>query len=447
MTYKKINMQYKITFLIISQLILTSTTLFGQDTLIQRRYEIQYGTNPNIESGAQSALGLSSLIFDQTSLLIKTKVKSKVGNLFARVGNFGLVQFYFGAQLYATIPHEYFGHYSRAREFGVTPKLKLDFPSLGGDNVFIVPQSMPVLQRQMIVAAGPEVTASIAYKATQQLYSDEYSPNYLGNYLLAGKIIDQYIYLQNNVKPFLENPNKYYQESAAYFARNPVPNDPLSYILALTESYGYYDEFLDKDNIWVQQFPDMSLYTENEFIKDQYNRMKFSYLLTILDPTNLYFLYGNFLYLAKGQTFFKPFMFNIKGVSFMPSVRANLGENGIENYYDVFFKVKNLPSFSVYYRTGGNMFHQTNGFGTEIRKLILTDRIKLNGQFDYWRNERTETDNINVATGINMTDKKNRFSVSGNVGYKSYGHLMGKPFSEGIYGYIGLGMNIEYEKY
>ncbi len=439
-------MKFKITALLFAfYLTLQTSTVFAQDTLVTRHYEIQYGTNPNIETGSQSAIGVSSLLFDQTNRLIKNKIKNKTGNLFARIGNFGLVQFYFGAQLYATIPHEYFGHYSRAKEFGITPKLALNFPSLGGDNIFFVTQNMPVLQRQMISASGPEVTATIAYKATQQLYTDDYSPTYIGNFLLSGKIIDQYIYLQNNVKPFLDNPNGYYKNQADYFKGNPVPNDPLSYVLALTESYGYYDSFLDKNKTWVQQFPDMGVYTQNDFIKDQYKRMKSAYLQTMLDPTNLYFLYANALYLAKGETFFKPFMFQIKNVSFMPSIRANLGENGIENYYDMFFRVKNLPAFSVYYKTGGNMFHQTKGIGTEFRGLKINDRIKINGQLDYWNNERTKTNNFNVATGINLTDRKNLFSIVGNIGYKSYGNLMGKPFSEGVYGFIGLGMNLRYK--
>jgi hypothetical protein len=430
----------------IAQLATNSLDSFGQDTLATRHYEIQYGTNPNIETGSESAIALSSLLFDKTSQLIKNKVKSKTGNAFARMGNFALVQFYLGAPLYATIPHEYFGHFSRAKEFGYTPsKLELYFPAFGGDITLIQNQNMPVLQRQMIPAAGPEVTATIAYKATQKLYTDEYSPSYMATYLLAGKIIDQYIYLENNVKPFLQNANEYYKKETDYLSKKTVPNDPLAYILALTESYGYYDSFLDRNNNWVQKFPDMTVYTQNEFIKDQYKRMKSAYLQTALDPTNFYYLYANALYLVKGKTFFKPFMFKIKNVSFMPSVRANLGENGIENYYDLFFKVKKAPPFSIYYRTGGNMSHQTKGFGTEFRNLSITNRIRLCGQLDYWNNERTKTNNFNIATGINLTDRKNLFSISGNIGYKSYGNLMGKPFGQGIYGYIGLGMNLKYK--
>lgn len=414
---------------------------------VKRHYKIQYGSRPNMESGSESVIGISSIIFDQTNQFIHKKIKNKTANTFARIGNFGVVQFYFGIQLYAAIPHEYFGHYLRAREYGITPKISINFPGLGGDDVFRVKQSTSVLARQMIVAAGPEVTATIAYKATQQLYSNEYSPNYIGNYLLAGKIVDHYAYLQNNVKPFLDDPNQFMKDNSDYFKRNPVPNDPLAYALALTESYGYYDGFLNKDAIWLEKFDDMRVYTQNEFIKDQYKRMKSAYLQTLLDPTNLYFLYGNFLYLVKGQTFFKPFMFKIKEISFMPSVRANLGENGIENYYDVFFKIKNKAPFSVYYRTGGNMFHKTRGGGVEFRNYAISNRIRLDGQLDYWNNERLKSHNYNISTGFNISDRSNIFSFSGNIGYKSEGNLIGKQMRSGFYGFGGIGVNLNVKKY
>ena len=186
--------------------------------------------------------------------------------------------------------------------------------------------------------------------------------------------------------------------------------------MALTESYGYYNSFLNKDSIWVQKLPDIVAYTQNGFIRDQYNRMKTAYLLTALDPANLYFLYANALYLIKGRTFFKPFMFYVKGVSFMPSIRANMAENGIENYYDLFLKIKHLISFSIYYRNGGNMFHHTNGLGVEFRNIKISDMLSLNGQLDYWSNERNKTNNFNLSSGIQLTNKKHLFSIDGNIG-------------------------------
>jgi hypothetical protein len=67
-------MKFKLTTLqIITQLRLNSNFVFGQDTLVNKHYEIQYGTNPNIETGETSAIGISSLLFDKTNRLIKKK--------------------------------------------------------------------------------------------------------------------------------------------------------------------------------------------------------------------------------------------------------------------------------------------------------------------------------------------------------------------------------------
>jgi len=355
-----------------------------------------------------------------------------------------LIQFYFGANLYGTLPHEYYGHFARAKAFGLNPNFTIAFPELGGDVIFKAKQSMPAYERQMIVAAGPEVTATIAYKATQQLYSNVYSPSYSGNYFFVGRFVDNYMYYQTSVKPFRENANKYYAEHKDYFQRNPVPNDPVSYLLGLTEGYGYYNGLISPDSTWVQQLLDMNLYTANSFFKNQANRMKQAYLLTAMDPSNLYFLYANALYILKGQRFFKPFMFRISGVSFMPSVRANMGDIGMENYFDVFFKARKLPPFSIYYRNGGNIIHKLRGAGAEFRHLVLNDRVSLNGQLDYWYNQRNNSNNIHFAAGAYFEDKQHLFFLSGNLGYKSSGNLMGKPLEKGVYGNLGLGLNLRY---
>lgn len=416
---------------------------YCQDTTIIRSYSLLYGSNPNIESGAVSSIGTSSLIFDQLNHSIK-RIKNRPLSFSARLLNFSLLQFYFGSQLYATLPHEYFGHYSRAREFGIESNVQSNFPGIGGSTTLFLSQSIPTIQRQMIMAAGPEVTAEIAYKATQELYSADYVPTYFGNYLLAGKLIDQFFYYQNNVRPFIEDPNKYLIDNRVELQKNPVGNDPFSYTLALTESYGYYDSFLDKKALWVQQFPDMTVYTKNEFIKDQSKRMNTAYLMAALDPTNLYFLYGNALYLITGKSYFRPFMFRLRKVNFMPSVRVNAGELGIENYYDVFFKIKNYPSFNIYYRTGGNLIHHINGFGVSFRKIHLNSRISVDAELDYWNNDRTNKNSFNVSSIWHLSNRNHTMSSLWALGYKSEGNLMGKTFGAGLYGYVGIKLQLKY---
>ena len=400
-----------------------------------------YGSNPNIESGSASAISISSLIFDQINREV-SKIKSKPVNILTRVLNFSIIQNFFGGQIYATIPHEYFGHYLVARNYGIRPELRLNFPALGGDNIFEIKQSIPVQDRMRIVAAGVEVTAMIAHQATRKLYSGSKSPSYSGNFLLAGKILDQYLYLEQNVKPFLENPNRFYDNNANYFNRNPVPNDPLSYILALTESYGYYSDFLDENEIWLQRFSDMSQYTDNEFIKDQYRRMKKAFLFTLLDPTNLYYLIGNSKYLIKGQTFFQPLMINFQKLSIIPGIRANLGPLGVENYYDLFFLFNQTIPLQIYYRNGGNLFHAINGMGAIMENIPVNSRLKIGCQGDFWRNQRNLSNHFNFDLTIRNIDRKNFLTIIAKLGFKSAGSLMGKPFDKGVYGYLGLGLNL-----
>lgn len=418
----------------------------GQDSLNSQHYEIYYGSSPNIESGAVSILNGTSLLFDQTNSLISQGDHNKALGFTLRLGNVVVIQLYGGAFLYGWALHERFGHKARSNEFGIEMELISNFPALGGDDIFIVDHNVPAFERQTIVAGGPEATSFLAYKATQRLYSQEYVGSYIGDYLVVGKLIDGILYIEDEIKPFLEDPNQYYRDNANYFSRNPVPNDPLSYVMALTESYGYYDDFLDKNSIWVQEFPDMGLYTENEFIHDQYDRMKHAYSLTALDPVNLYFLYGNIIYLLKGKDFFKSFMFKINNVAFMPSIRANMGELGAENYFDLFMRINGLAPFNVYYRQGGNMFHQINGVGAEINRMKFTSRISSMFQIDYWKNERNGSNNFNVMTGVEWSNRQNLLSIIGKIGYKDHGILMGKPLRKGVYAYLGLGLNFKYDK-
>lgn len=427
-------------FLIVLFLALTLYFVNAQDT-IKREYIIEYGSLPNIESGAISSIHINSLIFDQ----INKGIQSNHNKWWLRTINFCLFQCYLGIPSYATIPHEFFGHHSRAMEFGINPKMTFSFPAIGGDNIFFVNYNTPAIQRQFIVSAGPELTSQIAYGITKDMYADEAVPSYYGWMLLSGKIIDAYLYTQSNLKSFIENPNQYYKENNEYFGVNPVPNDPLSYALALTERYGYYDNFIDKNSIWVQQFTDMSVY-KNDFLQDQFKRMKTTQLLQLFDPTLLFFIYGNYNYLVKGNPFTKALMFNVSGVKFMPSIRANLGELGAENYFDMFFKIKKMPAFNIYYRQGGNLFHEIKGTGIEIRNInLIKDKLKLSSQLDYWYNEKELQNGLNVYEDIKAYPTK-KWLVKIGIGYKSEGGLMGKPYREGLYGNIGVGLILNYRQ-
>lgn len=423
--------------------VLVCNIAFTQESLIQRYYETSYGTLPNLESGATSVLGLSALAFDQTNYLIENKVENKLLNIASRIANFTFLQLYLGGLFYGTFLHEQFGHHARASEFGLPLELQYNFPGLGGDFLFPVDYKVPAIKRQIVVAAGFEATSLLSFKALQGLYGRDYSGSYVGLYLLSGKLIEGILTIQNDIQPFLEDANAYYARNKRLM-QNPVPNDPLAYLLALTENYGFYDDFIDRESTWVQRLEDMTLYTQNDFIVDQNRRMKTAFLLTALDPALLYFLYGSYKYLVKGDLFIKPFMFRIKGVSFMPSIRANYGELGAENYFDLFFKPNDAPPFNIYYRRGGNLFDKISGFGFEIRKVEYKQFV-FEGQLDYWRNGRERTDNFNLYLKGNYAIIPEKLLLTAGIGYKSKGGLMGKPYRKGLYAYFGLGWNLKYK--
>ncbi|MEQ9422962.1 MAG: hypothetical protein RJQ09_00995 [Cyclobacteriaceae bacterium] len=420
--------------------LITVFSVNGQDSSLLRSYNFEIGSRPNIDQGATTVFSATSLLFDQ--------INQKIGNIegsglrgTGRVLNYTLVQLYLGGFLYGTFNHEYFGHGARAREFDIGGSYEYNFPAVGGDFVYTVDHSTSPLRRQMISAGGPEAGTVMAYKATQQLYSQDEVGSYIGQYLLTGKLFDGIFYINADVDPFMDNPNQYYSDNASYFRGNPVPDDPLSYLIALTESYGYYDAFVDSDATWLQEQPDMSVHTDNEFITDQNDRLKKAFTLSAIDPSLLYFLYGSYMYLAKGKSFIKPIMPRFGEISVMPSIRAAYGELGAENYFDMYFKGENIPPFNVYYRRGGNLFHHITGVGIDVHGLKIED-FNLGIQLDYWQNGREDNSNFNTA--IKSTYSINNLLVSGSIGYKSKGVLIGKPLNSGFYGSVGLGFQVNY---
>ncbi len=423
-----------------STLLAFAQSSFSQDLEVSKEYSIIYGSSPNIESSAESIVGVSSFVFDQVNTTIE-EVDERGLRFLLRFTNLTFLQLYAGGLAYGTLMHEQFGHKSRANEFGLPLELKYNFPGLGGDFYFPVSQDIPSLQRQLVVGAGFEASSFIAFHATKSMYKNEYSGTYIGWYFMAGKVIEGALTSQMDIVPFLEDPNRYYATNTR-LSRNPIPNDPLAYLLALTESYGYFDDFLDSQEPWVQRVDDMTLYTDNTFINDQNERIKKTQLLAAIDPSNLYALYGTFIYLFKGTLFMKPFMPKINGISFMPSVRANYGELGAENYFDLYMKLPKKLFISFNYRSGGNMFHLVRGGGIEFENINIK-QLQLGVQFDYWKNQRQGSNNINFLLKNRYTPNE-KVSMYASFGYKSEGFLMGKPFQGGFYGYFGIGINMRY---
>ena len=120
----------------------------------------------------------------------------------------------------------------------------------------------------------------------------------------------------------------------------------MDYTINLTRKYGYYDSFVS-DSDPIPFIPNNPSDYINDFFLDQKKRQKQAYRLALIDPSLINALYGLVRYVAKGNTTYRPIMFKIKEVQFMPSILASRGTLGIENYFNVYFKANKLPAFNV----------------------------------------------------------------------------------------------------
>ncbi len=410
----------------------------GTDTTSGRYYELGWGTMPNTESVSRNTLSITSFAFDKINGKLHN---SKIDNVFFRSVNFLVIQFYLGSFLFATIPHEFSGHYLRAREYGIKPGFHINFPKFGGFVPFNVTYNEASAEARMTISAGgAEVSATTGYLATQEFYSGNRVPEYYGWYILNSKVFDGYLH-SSSLNYFTENPTQYFEDFRDELTENPSRiDDAVGYVLTLGESYGLYDALLPKDSLWVYKPPNPDNYL-NDFVIDQNQRFKRAYLIQLLDPALISSLYGIFRYLAKGGLEYQPFMFKLKDMTFMPSVRANMGLIGVENYFDFFMRYQNLPPFNIYYRTGGNMLDQVHGGGFAIRRINVTKSLELSIQADYWFNERTSKNNYNIHTSFNYS-VQDKLNLILGYGYKTKGSLMGKPIKEGMYGSFGLGRRL-----
>ncbi len=427
------------TILISLSLVCNLLQLSAQDT-ITVNYTFQFGSNPNMEQGVRSNYALSNLIFDQTNALIK-KIQPK--SVLLRALNVGFLQIFLGKELYGFAPHEYFGHVKRLEEFNLPHDgFELRFPGVGGFTKFKLTYSVAPYKRLLVSAAGPEVSSLMAYQAVKDLYSGNYVGTHLGDNILFNKL-GNYVYYKTDFPTFFNNPQRYVDgiKSSPHYQTNPGPGDFGMYAFTLTESYGYYDNFIHRDAVALD-FPENAALLNNDFIKDQNRRMNNSMLLSLADLTVLQFLIGNYQYIAKGKSFYKPFMIDIKGTKFMPSIRSNLGEIGAENYFDLSLVLPNKNSLNVYYRNGGNLIHEINGFGVAFNRLNK-NKVKLHTESDYWFNERNSSHNFNLSCGLQIKLTPHTQLV-GTLGYKTKGNLMGKPFNKGVYAFGGMGFSLDY---
>ena len=410
-----------------------STKIYAQDSLqVKRDYLFVWGSKPNIEAFSLDVHSTSSFLFERLNSAIARSSSKYINNGFIRFLNLGF-QGSIGTWVFITIPHET-AHYLRGKESGIEDvKIHLEAKFMGGFYTVDtrLNENTPI-ERLMVTTAGPELSTLVSYLQIKDMYSGKPIPPHYSIFQIGAKYVDGYNYY-SRVKDFQEDPNKWLDEKKKNYSnyRSPLKFDPLGFTLTLAENYGYYDTWLPKDSVWFWEPNDISLY-KNEFVVDQFKRMKNAYLLALLDPSIINSLYSAIKYIIYGDLYTRVFMIPVGSIKFMPSIRANMGMWGIENYFDIHLLYKNKLPFSVYYRQGGNLDEDIYGFGAEVSNINISDYINMNFQGDYWNKE-----GFNINSGIQF--KYKRIYLLAKLGYKTYGSLIGKPWGKGIYGYGGIG--------
>jgi hypothetical protein len=426
-----------------------------------RYYEFTWGTWPNIHSLSINYLSLSGLLNDGVSYAIKGSV---IDGVAARLLNFFILNGFVTCFLMGTPEHE-LGHIGYAIGAGYKPHMasinvesirKQYYVKTTDDNVL------------MYLGGGMNTDTYTAHMATAALYSGNDVPCYYNMIILYKKISNfEYVYSNDRIiRHPLGNIKEYYKNY-----------DPVIYGVYLTMKYGYYDSFLP---VWAYApYFNKSLFVPanpyayiNPFFKDQYRRMKIAYLIELLDPSVIELFYGLRNYVKYGDLTFKPLMIPMGPVKFMPGTRASLGNSGVENYYDLYFSIQDMFQLNAYYRNGGNKRDTVHGCGIEVINIKLIDQLILSGRVDYWTlvqgsrivkyrdyylyNSRQPS----ISPGLFRKDFNNRncfnifiklqwqfyqdWYITGGVGYKTYGALIGEQIDRGFYGYGGIGFNVTY---
>ncbi len=420
-------MKYIISVIITILFPFISVHLYAHDNTTEKNYPFIWGTSPNLESISTDFMSFSNLTFD---IITDSIDNSSYDNPGYRLAN-SLFQLILGNSLWAMAPHEC-GHVSRAHEYGVDAEVSSVMPFDGWYRYTTPFYSVSPEKRMMISASGPAVNTLSLYSVSKQMYSGEKVPAYYGMYELM-RTIPMISYMVN-FRSYLNNPDDYLKN-----VNYSKPGDSFAYGVSLAEIYAGKRGYLDSYTGSKDDLPYYLNQTMGGFMKDQSNRMMIAYSLQLLDPAILSAVYGTVSgYIINGDPYFKPWMMQVGDIRFMPSIRADMGELGIENCFDMFFLVKDLPPFSVYYRYGGNEDNSLHGGGFEIRDIPVIAGLKINLQADYW-NSYLNRSGFNTAAAFDIAADR-IIDIILSAGYKTEGLVSGSSLDKGFYGHGGIGL-------
>jgi hypothetical protein len=270
----------------------------------------------------------------------------------------------------AVFAHEYFGHGTRYREFGIGDiYYRFDWPPPygpgGGEaTAHIGPGIISMQELTAILAGGIEAHSTLM----NHLWSLRWTANKEMTYREASAFFLSWQIMFN-----------YVQGTEDDLAAVVDPNDISNYVMLLNAHAGYNDP--------------NSLLMDIKYLKDRT-------MISIANPYLFYSVYAvvkTYLWDGSVSTGFP--MLKIGGIEYLPSFRIGLAPFGIEYHMENFLRVKDKVIW-VDLRLGDQTFYESwGGVGLLVKNFYGSDRLSFDVRLDVWKQAEIELGDPRVYKG------------------------------------------------
>lgn len=329
------------------------------------------------------------------------------------------------AELTSEISHEVGGHGGRARELGLEPTFLF---------------YLPVVYRK--VFAPDDDARAGAY--TQFLTSNvvEGDRAMLGT---LGGLEANYVHA-------------WWINARIVRARGRVHHGDL--LVYLASKLPYSDSMFDASNE-SDAGNDVSSYVTH--LQDRFNRWEpgarraiarrlgAGYAWNLIDPTLFYALYGTLVAnVGQGRTVTKMPLPRIGDTTLFLSPRFALSPFGAEHALDVFLADRRGRMLDVYGRVVSSGLADAYGFGARVLGIQAGSRATFGAEVDVWRQpeivlqarglyDRAQRVGLNAAAFYDVR-VVGILGVTGKLGAKTEGWVLGQPVGGGLHGYLGVSL-------
>lgn len=374
---------------------------------------LMYDPGFTMRSGAEDIVTVHSGLSRLEDRFIKTRwfsegtLLGKGAGMLCRFAKYYLIDVsvdYFAA----VFSHEYFGHGTRYREFGIEDVYyRFDWPPPygpgGGEaTASISPGVISMQELTAILAGGIEAHSTMMNQVWALRWTAKREMTYreASAYFWSWEIMFDYV-----------------QSTEDALASVVDRNDITVYVMLLNEHAGHTD-------------PD-SLLMDIRYLKDR------TYT-SLANPYLAYSLYAMLkTYLVDGSSSTRIPMLKIGGIEYLPCFRIGWAPFGIEYHMENYLRVKDKVIW-LDFRLGDETFYESwGGVGMLVKNLYASDRLSMDLRFDVWKQPEIELGDprvykgggvggaFSVRTYYAFQDQLNSLAAVVELGYKSPGFMEG----------------------